>query len=70
MDHLTLTIDGMSCGHCLNAVRGALSKVPGVTIESVSIGRATVAFDPAAASAAQIAAAVSAAGYKAHAVPA
>jgi copper chaperone CopZ len=34
-----LTIDGMSCGHCVQAVREALSKVPGVT-------RADVALDP------------------------
>ncbi len=70
MQHLDLTIDGMSCGHCLNAVRGALARVPGVRIETVSIGRARVEFDPAAANADQIAAAVSAAGYTAHAIPA
>jgi len=70
MERLTMTIDGMSCGHCLNAVRGALARVPGVQIETVTIGRATVEFDPAAASAAQITAVVSAAGYAAHAVPA
>jgi copper chaperone len=70
MEKLTLTIDGMSCGHCLNSVRGALGRVPGVAVESVSIGRATLAFDPAAVNAAQIAAAVTAAGYTAHAVPA
>ena len=70
MQKLTLTINGMSCGHCLNTVRGVLGRVPGVKIESVSIGRATLEFDPAAADAAQIAAAVTAAGYAAHAVPA
>jgi copper chaperone len=70
MQHLDLTIDGMSCGHCLNAVRGALARVPGVRIETVTIGRARVEFDPTAASAAQITAAVSAAGYTAHAIPA
>ncbi len=70
MERLTLTIDGMSCGHCLNAVRGALAGMPGVKIETVSIGRATLEFDPAAANAAQITAVVTAAGYTAHAVPA
>jgi copper chaperone len=70
MQRLDLTIDGMSCGHCLNAVRGALGKVPGVKVESVTIGRASVEFDPAASSAAQIADAVTAAGYRAQAVPA
>ena len=70
MERVNLTIDGMSCGHCLNAVRGALGRVPGVTIETVSIGRATVGFDPAVASIPQIAAAVTAEGYTAHPVPA
>ena len=70
MERVNLTIDGMSCGHCLNAVRGALGRVPGVKIETVSIGRATVEFDPAVANIAQIAAAVTAEGYTAHPVPA
>lgn len=70
MQPLTLTIDGMSCGHCLNAVRGALGKLPGVNVETVSIGRATVEFDSGATTAAQIAAAVTAAGYRAQVVPA
>jgi copper chaperone CopZ len=34
-----LTIEGMSCGHCVMAVREALTKVPGVT-------RADVTLDP------------------------
>jgi len=67
MQRVNLTIDGMSCGHCLNAVRGALGRVPGVKIETVSIGRATVEFDPTAATIPQIVAAVSAEGYPAHA---
>jgi copper chaperone len=32
-----LTIEGMSCGHCVSAVREALSKVPGVTKVDVSL---------------------------------
>ena len=66
MERVNLTIDGMSCGHCLNAVRGALGRVPGVKIETVTIGRATVEFDPASASIPQIVAAVSASGYTSH----
>jgi copper chaperone CopZ len=60
----------MSCGHCLNAVRNALGKIPGVTIESVTMGRASVQYDPAASNEAQITAAVTAAGYRAHVVAA
>ena len=36
MRHLTLHIEGMSCGHCLNAVNRALAGLPGVEIESVT----------------------------------
>lgn len=42
MQKLVLHIEGMSCGHCLNAVNQALSGVPGARIESVRIGRAEV----------------------------
>lgn len=34
-----LTIEGMSCGHCVSAVKSALASVPGVT-------RAEVTLDP------------------------
>lgn len=55
----------MSCGHCLNAVRRALSDTPGVTIESVRIGRADVRYDPALTTPERIASAVTSAGYEA-----
>lgn len=42
MPKVTLQIDGMSCGHCLNAVNKALAGVPGATVTSVQIGRAEV----------------------------
>lgn len=42
MKSVTLHIDGMSCGHCLNAVNQALAGVDGATIRSVRIGRAEV----------------------------
>ncbi|HKS05804.1 MAG TPA: heavy-metal-associated domain-containing protein [Gemmatimonadaceae bacterium] len=38
----TLSIDGMSCGHCVSAVRQALASVPGVTVQDVQIGKATI----------------------------
>jgi copper chaperone len=63
----TLTIGGMSCQHCVRAVREALETVPGVTISRVEIGSAEVSFDPAQSSAEAIAAAVSDAGYDASA---
>jgi len=47
MDRMTLQIDGMSCMHCVKAVREALSELPGVEVERVDVGSATVEFDPA-----------------------
>lgn len=44
---LAITVDGMSCGHCVRAVRSALESLPGVHVESVEIGEARVTFDPA-----------------------
>lgn len=67
MTPLALSINGMSCGHCLNAVRRALSDTPGVTVESVRIGRADVQYDPAVTSPEKVAAAVTDAGYEAAA---
>jgi copper chaperone CopZ len=60
----------MSCGHCLSAVNRALSALPGVSDLSVRIGRADLNFDPAEVDPARIAAAVTAAGYRATPGPA
>lgn len=66
MAKATLTIDGMSCGHCVMHVRKALEALPGVSAESVEIGKATVSFDPATVDAARIEAAVTEEGYPAR----
>ncbi|MDX2193916.1 MAG: heavy-metal-associated domain-containing protein [Gemmatimonadales bacterium] len=70
MTPLTLHIDGMSCGHCLNAVNRVLSALPGVRLGSVQMGRAELEFDPASTSAEAIAAAVTDEGYRATPGPA
>lgn len=41
----TIQIDGMSCGHCVRAVREALEETEGVTVDNVAIGTATVRFE-------------------------
>ena len=46
MERLRLEIDGMSCDHCVRAVTTALRALPGVLVEEVAIGRATVDYDP------------------------
>jgi copper chaperone CopZ len=37
-----IIIDGMGCQHCVQSVRGALEGVPGVEVEGVEIGSATL----------------------------
>lgn len=59
----TLTIAGMSCDHCVRAVREALAGIDGVDVETVSIGEATVRLDASRASRAGIAAALDEEGY-------
>ena len=40
MERRTLSIDGMSCGHCVARVKKTLEAVPGVTVDEVAIGTA------------------------------
>jgi copper chaperone CopZ len=63
MDTTSLAIDGMSCGHCVAHVRKALAAMPGVQVDAVEIGSATIHHAPGAASAEDIAKAVHSAGY-------
>jgi copper chaperone len=65
MKQLKLEVAGMSCGHCVHAVREALAAVPGVKVEDVKIGSASVAFDEAKANVGDLVDAVSDAGYEA-----
>ncbi|HEX5581723.1 MAG TPA: heavy-metal-associated domain-containing protein [Gemmatimonadaceae bacterium] len=65
MSRTTLKIDGMSCGHCVSAVKKALEGLDGVAVESVAVGSATVEYDPAVASPEAIVEAVNDAGYTA-----
>lgn len=67
MEKMSLVISGMSCAHCVSSVKQALAATPGVRVDDVSIGAATVAYDAALTSPETIANAVSAAGYPARA---
>jgi copper chaperone len=69
VERAVLHIDGMSCGHCLNAVNRALSELPGVEVDTVRMGRAEVRYDQTQASPAQLEAAVADAGYRASVQP-
>ena len=65
MERLRLEIDGMSCDHCVRAVTTALRALPGVLVEEVAIGRATVDYDPARTTPEQVMEAVADEGYEA-----
>ena len=66
MEKAVLHIEGMSCGHCLNAVNKALSGLPGVVIDRVTMGRAEVRYDERSVDPARLEAAVADAGYPAR----
>lgn len=63
MTQLTMHISGMSCGHCVGAVKKALEGTTGVTVDQVVIGSATVRYDESATSPDQIRHAVEEEGY-------
>ncbi|AZV42737.1 copper chaperone CopZ [Peribacillus asahii] len=47
MEKVTLLVSGMSCGHCVNAVEGAVGKLNGVSNVNVQLseGKVDVEFD-------------------------
>lgn len=55
-------IEGMSCTHCVAAVRGAIESVPGAAVLAVEVGRAEVSLAPEASREA-VAAAIEEAGF-------
>ena len=65
-EHLTLTVDGMTCGGCENAVKRMLGLVPGVANVTASHRerRVTLDYDPAQADLTAIAQAIARAGYR------
>jgi copper chaperone CopZ len=66
MDRVNLTIEGMSCDHCLAAVKGALQRVEGAKVERVEIGSATVSYDPSRATVEEMVDEVADEGYTAY----
>jgi len=57
-----IKIDGMSCGHCVMAVRKELMKIP-IKIKDVSIGSAEIEYDETKVSSNDIKSAINNAGY-------
>jgi copper chaperone CopZ len=61
---MKLAIEGMHCQRCVEHVRKAIARVDGARAEQVEVGSATVQVD--ASKAAQVVAAICAAGYQAR----
>jgi len=64
MAEINITIDGMSCQHCVMAVKKALGGVPGILESTVQIGRAVVTYDENRVKKEDIEARIEDAGYK------
>jgi copper chaperone len=64
MQTLTLSIGGMSCGHCVARVTKTLAALEGLEVDAVQIGAAELRFDPQRRSIDEILEAVRDAGYE------
>lgn len=64
MAETKIEIEGMSCQHCVMAVKKALGAVPGITESDVTIGRALVKYDESKTTKGDIEATIEKAGYK------
>jgi copper chaperone len=62
-----LTIEGMTCEHCVRAVDGRLRRTPGVKVDRVEIGAADLEFDPATTNVDEISEVIADEGYTAFA---
>ena len=65
MTDKAFTVPGMTCGHCVTAVRSGLSAVPGVTSVDIDLDTKSVVVHGSSLDTAVIAAAVDEAGYEA-----
>jgi copper chaperone len=64
MEALRFSVPGMTCGHCVAAVRGEIEKVPGVRTVLVDLETKAVVVTGAALDPVAVAAAVDEAGYE------
>ena len=65
MERLNLTVEGMTCEHCVRAVRGRLEKTDGVKVGDVQIGAVTLDYDPSKTNVDDIEEAIADEGYTA-----
>lgn len=67
METTTIQVEGMTCGGCTASVTRVLTALPGVAKAEVQLspGQATVEFDPARVTHAELCAAIDDAGFEA-----
>ncbi|GAB6282519.1 MAG: copper chaperone CopZ [Ignavibacterium sp.] len=59
-----LIIEGMSCEHCVMAVKKELNKIDGLKVDNVQIGKAIVEYDEHKVKKEDLVNAIDEAGYK------
>jgi copper chaperone len=64
MAEINIKIEGMSCEHCVMAVKKALNNLPAVIESNVKIGSALVKYDDSKGKVEDIKKAIEKAGYK------
>ncbi|MCC3375268.1 cation transporter [Cohnella sp. REN36] len=64
MTNTTLKVEGMSCGHCVNSIEGALRELGASGKVNLSGGTVDVAYDESKLSMADIQAAIEEQGYE------
>lgn len=63
MTEKEFTITGMTCHHCVMAVKTELGKIPALEVKNVTIGTARVVYDESTVDPGRIREAVAEAGY-------
>ena len=66
MDRIALTIEGMTCEHCVRAVRNRLAETPGGEVEQEEVGPGVTRLDPGATSLDAVEDAIADEGYTAY----
>jgi copper chaperone CopZ len=66
VNRIHLTIEGMTCEHCVRAVRNRLADTPGVEVEQVDVGSAVIKLDPSTTSIETVEDAIADEGYTAY----
>lgn len=69
MENVSFVIRGMGCGGCVSKVSAALASLPGVVVENVRIGTASVMIDPAKTTSKRLVEAIAAVGFAAEKLP-